>query len=70
MPSSPEILIALLCPGINAATSPEKLTIDFSLVSIKGSLSTNLVKNGTSFLKPPSNPNMVFAIGSSPIFTF
>ena len=61
--------IALLCPGIKAANSPEKLTIDFFLVSINGSISTNLVKAGTSFLKPPSNPSIVFEIGSSPALT-
>ena len=62
--------IALLWPGINAAISPEKLTIDFFLVSINGSISTNFVRVGTSFLKPPSNPSIVFEIGSSPALTF
>ena len=43
--------------------------MDFFLVSINGNMSTHFVKIGTSFLNPPSIPNIVLEIGSSPAFT-
>ena len=43
---------------------------DVSFVSIKGSLSTKVVKNCDSVLNDVFNPQIVLEIGSSPIATF
>ena len=62
--------MAFECPGCNTAPSALKVIFDGSLVSIKGSLSTNLVNHGASSVKLISAPYTLLLIGSSPKFTF